>query len=187
MSSSLEIEERPKALALSGGHLGSATYRNLVPGDVVDREWRARELWRFFGDVRFSRSRAWLHTSRAWLVAGTVLRGRGRGRRGAAGVIAWSVASSAVLSGSPVIAIMVGSSSHASRRNLEWATVQYLFRIARAAATVAISKRRRSMPQRTVRFSAVHALGYVGPQRECCCVLTGCNPPQLCGSPSGSG
>ena len=57
MSSSLEIEERPKALPFRW-HLGSATYRNPVPGDVVTMNGERRSYRVFVGDVRLSRWRA---------------------------------------------------------------------------------------------------------------------------------
>jgi hypothetical protein len=50
------------------------------------------------------------------------------------------------------MARMVASSPHTSRRNFECAAAQSVDRIARAAAMVAISKRRRSMPSRTAAF-----------------------------------
>ena len=57
---------------------------------------------------------------------------------------------------------IVASSAQTSLRNVEWAAVQYVDRRARAAAMVAISKRRRFMPLRMVALSAFHACATSG-------------------------
>jgi hypothetical protein len=57
---------------------------------------------------------------------------------------------------------IVVSSAQTSLKNFEWAAVQYVERSARAAAMVAISKRRRFMPSRIVALSAFHACATSG-------------------------
>jgi len=73
-----------------------------------------------------------------------------------------SCSGSAVPSGCSAIASIVVSSPQTSRRKAECAAVQYVDLRARAAAMVATSNRRRSMPPRTLRFSAFQAAATSG-------------------------